>query len=276
MPSHVTRAGREVAATRGVLTSVMGMLEGGATHVGVATDHVVESFRNAMWPGYKTGAGIDPTLYQQFPLLEEGLEAMGVVCWAMVELEADDALASAAVIAARSSEVRRIYICSPDKDLSQCVDGRIVQLDRRKNLVTDVDGVHAKFGVQPSAIPDYLALVGDSADGFPGLSGWGARSAGAVLDKFGSLEAIPENVAQWGLSLRGADKLSRTLRENWELVQLFRDLARLRSDEPLFESIEEVSWDGPTSTFDAFCEQIEAPLLYERAVLLRKIRAASK
>ena len=276
VPSHVNREGREVAATRGVLTSVMGMLDSGVTHVGVATDHVIESFRNDMWPGYKTGAGIDPRLYDQFPLLEEGLEAMGVAVWPMVELEADDALASAALIASRSSAVERIYICSPDKDLGQCVDGRVLQLDRRNNKITDVAGVQEKFGVLPASIPDYLALVGDSADGFPGLPGWGARSAAAVLARFGSLDAIPEDVAQWGFVLRGADKLNRVLRESWELALLFRDLARLRTDAQLFESADEIAWTGPTEAFAAFCDRLDAPRLLERAEALAQTRGDSR
>jgi 5'-3' exonuclease len=250
----------------------MGMLESGATHLGVATDKVIESFRNDMWPGYKSGAGVDPHLMQQFPLLEEGLDAMGIALWAMVELEADDALASAATIASRSPEVERVYICSPDKDLAQCVDGRILQMDRRSGKITDVAGVQEKFGVLPASIPDYLALVGDSADGYPGLPGWGSRSAAAVLAKFGSLDAIPDDVAQWGLALRGADKLSRTLRESWDLALLFRDLARLRKDAPLFESIDEVAWRGPTAAFRAFNERIDGGRLAERAEALQPIR----
>ena len=254
----------------------MGMLDSGVTHIGVATDHVIESFRNDMWPGYKTGAGIDPRLYDQFPLLEEGLGAMGVAVWPMVELEADDALASAALIASRSSAVERIYICSPDKDLGQCVDGRVLQLDRRSGKVTDVAGVQEKFGVLPASIPDYLALVGDSADGFPGLPGWGARSAAAVLARFGSLDAIPEDVAQWEFVLRGADKLSRVLRESWELALLFRDLARLRTDAQLFESPDEIAWNGPPEAFAAFCDRLDAPRLLERAEALAQTRGDSR
>jgi 5'-3' exonuclease len=240
------------------------------THIGVATDRVIESFRNQMWAGYKTSAGVDPTLLQQFPLLEEGLEAMGVALFPMVELEADDALASTAAIAARSPEVGRVFICSPDKDLAQCVqDGRIVQLDRRKRLVTDHEGVIAKFGVPPASIPDYLALVGDSADGYPGLPGWGARSAAALLARYGRLEDIPRDVSTWDVLPRGSEKLNATLRESWEYAMLFRDLARLRMDAPLIASAADLAWRGPRPDFAEFCEVVlEMPRLAERAALL--------
>src|SRR5690242_559940 len=192
MPPHSNEKGEEVAATRGVLGSIAGMLESGVSHIGVATDHVIESFRNDIWPGYKTSEGIDPRLLSQFPLLEEALEAMGVVVWPMVELEADDALAGAAASLSRLSQVSRVYICTPDKDLAQCVrDDRVVQLDRRARQVRNEEGVREKFGVSPKSIPDYLALVGDTADGYPGLTGWGERSASAVIDLYGHLEAIP-------------------------------------------------------------------------------------
>src|SRR5215471_10300168 len=193
LPSHVTQKGEEVAAARGVVGSMLGMLEGGSEYLAVATDQVIESFRNDMWPGYKTGAGIDPKLWAQFPILEEGIAALGVALFAMVELEADDALGAAAKTSAADPNVGRVYICSPDKDLGQCVtaDGRIVQLDRRKRQVMDEAGVIEKFGVLPGSIPDYLALVGDSADGYPGLPGWGAKSTAAVLQRYGHLEDIP-------------------------------------------------------------------------------------
>jgi 5'-3' exonuclease len=264
-----------VAATIGVLSSVTMMLESGVTHVGVATDKVIESFRNAMWPGYKTGAGIDPRLLSQFPLLEEGLEAMGVTLWAMVELEADDALGSAAKLANADASVDRVYICTPDKDMGQCVtsDGRVVQLDRRKNLVTDEAGVIAKFGVPPASIPDYLALVGDSADGYPGLPGWGAKGAGAVLTRYGTIEAIPDDVSDWDIALRGADKMAATLRDNRDLAMLFKDLATLREDEPLFESVDALRWQGPTEAFPAFCAQVETDTLLSRITLLTDKRA---
>jgi 5'-3' exonuclease len=270
IPARQTSKGREVAATVGVLTSVAMMLESGVTHVGVATDKVIESFRNGLWPGYKTGAGTDPQLLQQFPLLEEGLEAMGVTLWAMVELEADDALGSAAKLAAAYPEVDRVLICTPDKDMGQCVtdDGRIVQLDRRKGLVTDRAGVIAKFGVPPASIPDYLALVGDSADGYPGLPGWGAKGTATVLSRYGTIEAIPDDVRDWDLSLRGADKLAATLRDNRELALLFKDLATLRDEEPLFDNLDALRWQGPTAAFPAFCAAIESDTLLSRITLL--------
>ncbi len=272
LPSHVTAQGREVAATRGVLGSVLGLLESGVNHIGVATDHVVESFRNDLWPGYKTSAGMDPNLLEQFPLLEESLAAMGVVVWPMVELEADDALASAATQAAVSADVDRIFICTPDKDLAQCVVGeRVVQLDRRKRLVIDETGVIEKFGVFPSSIPDYLALVGDSADGFPGLPGWGARSAAAVLARWGHLEEIPDDTTGWNVQIRGMDRLGITLREGRDLAYLFRDLATLRADAKLFETIDELRWRGPTSELAAMASSLESAELAERA-----LRAAEK
>src|SRR5687768_2980253 len=201
LPSARDRAGMEVAAVRGVLASVLAMMNGGARYVGVATDHVIESFRNRLWPGYKTGAGIDPDLLAQFPLLEEALSALGVAVWPMIEFEADDALASAAEIASRDPRVTRVIICTPDKDLAQCVDGtRVVQLHRRTRTTLDADGIRAKFGVWPASIPDYLALVGDSADGYPGLPGWGAKSAAAVLGRYEHLESIPEDWRTWGVN----------------------------------------------------------------------------
>ena len=270
IPSRRTQNGREVAATIGVLGSVAMMLETGTTHLGVATDKVIESFRNALWPGYKTGAGIDPRLLEQFPLLEEGLEAMGVALWAMVELEADDALASAARIAESDPEVGRVFICSPDKDMGQCVrsDGRILQLDRRKNIVSDEAAVMAKFGVPPASIPDYLALVGDSADGYPGLPGWGARGAATILTRYGTIEAIPDDASMWDVAIRGADKMAATLRDNRDLALLFKDLATLRDEEPLFDDIDELRWKGPTDAFPAFCESVEATTLLNRVTLL--------
>jgi 5'-3' exonuclease len=273
LPSHVNKAGREVAATRGVLGSVLYMLEEGATHIGVATDHVIESFRNELWPGYKTGAGVDPKLLQQFPLLEEGLAAMGVVIWPMVELEADDALASAAVQAAESGEVDRVYICTPDKDLGQSVrDERVVQLVRRTGIVLDEAAVHEKFGVPPASIPDYLALVGDSADGYPGLPGWGARSAAAVLKRFGTIEAIPPKASEWELPIRGSVVLAHTLREQRELALLFKDLATLRTNADVFGSVQDLEWRNPREAFAAFCERIDAPELVTRANAMANAR----
>jgi 5'-3' exonuclease len=268
LPPHVNSGGREVAATRGVVGSVLGMLEGGATHIGVATDHIIESFRNDLWPGYKTSAGIDPRLLQQFPLLEDALRALGVTVWAMVELEADDALGTGARIAAESAEVDRVLICTPDKDLAQCVEGqRVVQLDRRSGRITDDAGVVAKFGVPPVSIPDYLALVGDSADGFPGLPGWGAKSAALVLARYGHFEDIPLNLRAWDINMggpRGA-RLMAVLRENLELALLFRDLATLRLTAPIDATPADLRWTGPTPDLPAICRELETPELVDRA-----------
>ncbi|HLF72241.1 MAG TPA: 5'-3' exonuclease H3TH domain-containing protein [Dehalococcoidia bacterium] len=270
LPSHVTSEGREAGATRGVLGSMLGMLESGTTHLGVATDHVIESFRNDLWAGYKTGEGIDPRLWSQFPLLEEGLAAIGIAVWPMVEVEADDALAAVAAFCAASSDVDRVFICSPDKDLAQCVvDGRVLQLDRRSGVVTDEAGVIAKFGVPPRSIPDYLALVGDSADGYPGLPGWGSRSAATLLARYGTLEAVRETEA-WDVAVRGADRLRETLREQWDLALLFRDLARLRTGQPKLASVDELRWKGPADGFEAFCRRIDAPRLIDRVAILTK------
>ena len=277
LPFHVNGSGEEVAATRGVLVSITGMLEGGVTHIGVATDHVIESFRNDLWPGYKTGAGVDPGLLAQFTPLEDALRAMGVSVWPMVELEADDALAGAAASLGAFPEVGRIYICSPDKDLAQCVrNGRVVQLDRRRRTVRDEAGVHERFGVLPASIPDYLALVGDSADGYPGLSGWGERSAAAVLGLYGHLENIPEALPtaapDWPVTVRGANRLATTLRENFELALLFRDLATLRTSEPAIASPDELRWRGPGRSFAAMCQRLDAAPLMDRAVGLAAAR----
>ena len=259
LPSARDSDGKEVAAVRGVVASVLGLINRGATHVAVATDHVIESFRNRMWPGYKTGAGIDPDLLSQFGLLEEALGALGVVVWAMVEEEADDALAAAARIAEGEAEVGRVLICTPDKDLAQCVRGsRVVQWHRRTNRMMDEAAVVAKFGVPPESIPDYLALVGDAADGYPGLAGWGAKSAAAVLAKFGHIEAIPDNPAVWHVNAAAAATLARTLARDRQLVLLFRDLATLRADLPLFESVEELRWAGPLPAFERFAARFDA------------------
>ena len=265
-PSHLNAQGQEVAATRGVLSSVLALMEEGATHVGVATDHVIESFRNGMWPGYKTSQGVDPVLLAQFGLLEDALAAMGVVVWPMVNLEADDALASAAAVSSEDPEVDQVVICTPDKDLGQCVtDGRVVQLDRRRRLVIDEDAVKAKFGVSPASIPDYLALVGDSADGFPGLAGWGAKSAAAVLARYGHLENVPDAAGDWKVPLRGAGTLAATLAKERDLAYLFRDLATLRTDPPVLASVEELRWTGPTRVFEDIAGQVlDSPGLIER------------
>jgi 5'-3' exonuclease len=258
MPSAKNRDGEEVAAVRGVMHSIRRLVEDGATHVGVATDHVIESFRNELWPGYKTGDGIDPALWAQFPLLEEGLAAWGVRTWAMVEFEADDALAAAAAKAALDPRVEQVVICTPDKDLAQCVQGtRVVQFDRMRRTVRDEAGVVAKFGVPPAAIPDYLALVGDSADGFPGLPGWGAKSAASVLARFGRLDAIPDDHREWGLKLARAEALATTLRAQREQALLFRRLATLRTDVPVFESVDELEWRGPTDALPALRRRLD-------------------
>jgi 5'-3' exonuclease len=250
LPSAKEADGTEVAAVRGVLASVLGMINRGATHVGVATDHVIESFRNGLWPGYKTGEGIDPDLLSQFPLLEDALSMMGVTVWPMVEFEADDALASAAAAAARDPRVERVILCTPDKDLAQSVQGtRVVQLNRRTNVVRDEAGVVAAFGVKPASIPDYLALVGDAADGYPGLRGWGAKSAAAVLARFGHVESIPADPRDWHVNAANSGTLAMTLARDRQLLMLFRDLATLRSDIPLFESVDELRWSGPTPAF---------------------------
>jgi 5'-3' exonuclease len=267
LPAEVAASSR-TAGTRGVLRSVLGLIGEGATHVGVATDTVIESFRNDLWPTYKSSAGIEPALLAQFPLLEDGLRALGVTVWGMVELEADDALAAAAARAAADPEVERVVICTPDKDLAQCVSGaRIVQLDRRAERIRDEDGVRERFGVAPSSIPDYLALVGDSADGFPGLPGWGAKSAGAVLARYGHLEDIPGDAADWDVAVRGAARLAATLSEGREAAELFRLLATLRADAPgvLEDGVGELRWRGPAPELRAVCEDIDAPDVLARA-----------
>jgi 5'-3' exonuclease len=250
LPSAKDSEGREVAAVRGVLGSLLGMMRAGTTYIGVATDHVIESFRNRMWPEYKTGEGVEPQLLAQFSLLEETLGALGVVVWAMEEYEADDALASAAFLAQKDIRVERVVISTPDKDLAQCVNGtRVVQLDRRRRLERDEQGVIQKFGVKPSSIPDYLALVGDAADGYPGLPGWGAKSASAVMSRFGRLEAIPADARDWQVDVSNSKGLSEVLNSKRDLAFLFRDIATLRTDLPLFATVDELLWKGPTPAF---------------------------
>ncbi|HEY3137147.1 MAG TPA: 5'-3' exonuclease H3TH domain-containing protein [Blastocatellia bacterium] len=267
VPSALDASGQEIGAVRGVLNSVLSMVERGATHVGVATDHVVESFRNNLYPGYKTSEGVPQELLSQFPILEEALEAMGVVVWPMVEYEADDALASAAAKAAADERVRQVIICTPDKDLSQCVVGtRVVQLDRRRDALRDEAGVVARFGVKPQSIPDYLALVGDSADGFPGIAGWGAKSASLILSRYDHLEDIPKSWKEWPLSIRSAFRLSTSLFDSWNNALLFRILATLRSDVPVFDNVEELRWKGPRAGFDQLCDRMKSPDLVQRAL----------
>jgi 5'-3' exonuclease len=273
MPINASDRGEEVAATRGVLDSIAGMLEAGVTHIGVATDHVIESFRNNLWPGYKTSEGVDPRLLSQFPLLEEALQAMGIVVWPMVELEADDALAGAAASLSQLSKVNRVYLCSPDKDLAQCVrDDRVVQLDRRARSTRNEAGVIERFGVSPSSIPDYLALVGDDADGYPGLEGWGEKSTATVLKIYNHLEAIPPKAENWEVQPRTATRLAAVLQTNFKLALLFRDLATLRTKEPVITSPDEVRWLGPSPTFQAMCKRLDAAQLFDRTAELTPTR----
>jgi 5'-3' exonuclease len=272
-PPRKADDGSEIGAARGVVTTVVSMLSNGATHVGVATDHVIESFRNEMWPGYKTGADIAPALRGQFDILETALEALGVGLWPMVELEADDALASAASVATKDPGVTQVIICTPDKDLAQCVIGdRVVQLDRRTGTVSNEDQVWEKFGVAPRSIPDWLALVGDSADGFPGLAGWGKRSASLVLAHYGKLDQVPDKVAEWDPTVRGAvrgaAKLAERLASERELAELFREIATLRVDPTLLDGVTSLRWRGPTSAFDDVCRHFRDPALAERVASL--------
>ena len=258
LPSALDADGREVAAVRGVLRSVLGMITHGATHLGVATDHIIESFRNRLWRGYKTSAGVPRDLLAQFPVLEDALTALGVVVWPMVEFEADDALAAAATKAAKDKSVEQVVICTPDKDLAQCVRGsRVVQLNRRTRAVLDEAAVTAKFGVSPASIPDYLALVGDAADGYPGLQGWGAKSAAAVLARFGRIEDIPDDWKQWHVNASSPARLAETLARDRKLAFLFRDLATLRTDVPVFDTIEDLRWTGPTDRFAALAARLD-------------------
>jgi 5'-3' exonuclease len=265
VPSSVDNSGQEIGAVRGVLTSVVSMLESGVTHIGVATDHVVESFRNDLYTGYKTSEGVAPELLAQFPILEEALRAMGVMVWPEVEFEADDALASAAFKAANDEQVKQVFICTPDKDLAQSVvSARIVQLDRRRNITRDAAGVVEKFGVKPESIPDYLAVVGDSADGYPGIKGWGEKAAGSVLSRYAHLENIPKDWRQWDSAIRRARPLAESLFSAWDDALLFRKLATLRTDAPVFDSVEELRWNGPRDGFEQWCQRMKSPDLLRR------------
>ena len=272
-PPRSSPGGTEVGAALGVVTSLVSMLSAGATHIGVATDHVIESFRNDLWPTYKTGAGVPDALLDQFGVLEILVEALGVTLWPMVELEADDAMASAAHTAASDSRVEQVFLCTPDKDLAQCVIGRrVVQLDRRTEVVTDEEGVWSKFGVAPGSIPDWLALVGDSADGFPGLSGWGKKSASSVLAHYGHLADIPDDISKWDegvrSSVRSAPKLAAVLAAERELAELFLDLATLRVESDLLTDVDELEWRGPTEAFADVCAQLGSKGLAGRAAAL--------
>ena len=274
VPAAADVNGQEIGAVRGVLTSVLSMIERGATHIGVATDHVVESFRNDLYPGYKTSEGVPRELLAQFPVLEDSLEAMGVVVWPMVYYEADDALASAAAKAAKDDRVRQVVICTPDKDLSQCVVGtRVVQLDRRRDILRDEAGVVAKFGVKPESIPDYLAVVGDSADGFPGLPGWGLKAAALTLSQYTHLEDIPKDWREWHSSIRKAHQLSESLVNAWNDALLFRTLATLRLDVPVFDTVEDLRWRGPRPNFEERCQQMKSPDLLGRVTSAKSVRS---
>ncbi|MGE0042836.1 MAG: 5'-3' exonuclease H3TH domain-containing protein [Vicinamibacterales bacterium] len=265
-PSAKDAAGMEVGAIRGVLNSLLLLLDDGATHVAVATDHVIESFRNGLWKGYKTGEGIEPVLLAQFHPLEEALRAFGLVVLPMVEFEADDGLAAGAAIAAADARVERVFICSPDKDLAQAVTGdRVVQFDRRARVIRDAAGVTAKFGVPPASIPDYLALTGDAADGYPGLPGWGAKTAATVLARYQHIEQIPDDYASWSTAVRGGAKLAATLAAHRPLALLFRELATLRTDAPAFASVDELEWSGPRPEFEAVAARLGSGSLYSRA-----------
>ena len=278
-PKAMDSAGRPVGAIRSVAGSTLALLEQAATHLAVATDHVIESFRNDLWPGYKTGDGIDPALLAQFHPLEDTLRALGATVWPMTELEADDGLASGAALAVRDSRVRTVYLCTPDKDLAQCVSGdRIVQWDRRRGEVRNEAAVEERFGVAPASIPDYLALVGDSADGFPGLPGWGTKSAATVLCRYGRLERIPDDPSAWDVKVRGAERLAGALRDGREAAYLFRDLATLRDTaagedgSPLFQDVDELEWRGALPDFKELAVAMGRPGLWRRAERLREAR----
>jgi 5'-3' exonuclease len=269
LPSRTNADGEEVGAMVGVLGSVLSMLRDGATHIGVATDHTVESFRNDMYDGYKTGDGLDPDLWRQFHPLEDVLRALGVVVWPMVEQEADDGLAAAAKRAAEAPEVERVIICTPDKDLAQCVRGdRVVQMDRRQGITRNQEGVREKFGVLPESIPDYLALMGDAADGFPGVPRWGAKSSSTALARYEHIENIPKDESQWEVKIRGAASLAGSLREHYEDALLFKDLATLRTDAPVFDDIDELLWTGITDEFAPLCDRLGVPDMATRAAQL--------
>ncbi|SED81395.1 5'-3' exonuclease [Jiangella alba] len=265
----------ELGATRGVVGTCLQLLEQGATHIGVATDHVIESFRNDLWPTYKDGSGVDPALKAQFPVVEEVLAAAGFTVWPLVEVEADDGMAAAALMAARDERVGRVVICTPDKDLAQCVGGKVVQWDRRRDAWFDADGVRAKFGVEPESIPDYLALVGDSADGFPGLPGWGAKATAAVLAEYRHLEHVPSDPADWTVTVRGAAKLAATLQANAADALLFRRIATVALDAPVSASVDELEWTGPSDEFAAVAGRIGGPQLAERAAALAAVRGSA-
>ena len=273
-PSHITAEGLDVKATRGVANSMLQLLESGATHVGVATDHVIPSFRNELYAGYKDGSGVEPELSAQFPVVEELLDALGFVVFPMVEYEADDAMGAAAVIAAADDRVEQVVLCTPDKDLGQCVGGKVFQLDRRKDHLYGVEGVREKFGVGPESIADYLALVGDAADGFPGLPGWGAKSAAAVLARYGHLEDIPKDSHDWDVDVRSASKLAMTLKDQFDDALLFRVIATIQTDAPTITNVDELLWTGPKDDAAAVAERYDAGNILQRAIRLAGNRTA--
>jgi len=273
VPPTADLSGQEIGAVRGVLHSVLSMIERGSTHLGVATDHVIESFRNELYSGYKDSEGVPPELLSQFPIIEDALTAMGVKLWPMVYFEADDALAAAAAKASTDERVSQVIICTPDKDLSQCVVGdRVIQLDRRREITRNEAGVVEKFGVKPQSIPDYLAVVGDSADGFPGVIGWGPKSASLTLSQYHHLENIPKDWRSWHSSIRSAQRLATSLFGSWNDALLFRTLATLRLDVPVFESLEELEWTGPTPEFEAICHQMKSADIFNRAMTAKSKR----
>jgi 5'-3' exonuclease len=274
-PGHTDDDGIEVGATRAVVSSMLTMLEEGATHLGVATDHVIESFRNDLWDTYKDGSGLDPLLTGQFPLLEDALTALGVAVWPMVEFEADDALGAAAVVAANDDRVEQVIICTPDKDMGQCVGGKVFQLDRRKDVLLDSEGVRAKYGVLPESIPDWLALVGDTADGFPGLPGFGAKTAAALLARFGHIEAIPDDWRAWDVpGVRGSERLATTLAAGRAVAERFKVLATLRVDAPV-GVVDDWEWKGPRRELDDWSVRFGSPRLRDRAAALAAKRGVS-
>ncbi len=273
-PSRANAEGLEVAGARAVVRGMVTMLEEGATHIGVATDHVITSFRNDMYDGYKDGEGLDPEILNQFGPLERGLQAIGVATFPMVEYEADDGMASIAAVAAADERVDRVLLCTPDKDLAQCVrQGKVLQFDRRNNKILDVEDVIEKYGVRPESIPDYLGLVGDSADGFPGLPGWGAKSTSTVLHRYGHIEDIPAAAGQWDITVRGGAKLAKTLTDHMDEALLYRRLAVLELDAPTITDVDELRWTGPTDDLAAVVSLLDVDDLVERTAKLAEVRA---
>lgn len=264
VPSRKTPHGSEIGAVRGVLNSVLNLFEMGATHIAVATDSTITSFRNELWSGYKDGSDIDPLIEEQFDPLEEGLRALGIELWPMSEFEADDALAAGAAMASDDPRVSKVLICTPDKDLAQCVGGKIFQWDRRKDLLLGSQEVEEKYGVSPASIPDYLALVGDSADGFPGISGWGQKSSSVVLNHYGSIDLIPDRYEEWDIQVRSGASLASRLASDRNLAMLFKEIATVRNDAPVSNTVDALEWSGPTVNFEGFCETNGLEALFAR------------